>query len=82
MFTFTIKNGEVLGINGVPDLIFRSSDYNNFLQNLSVFEKEFPNKIFGCIETTDTMYDLTEEKKVPFTDNLDTKVGVYFGVCQ
>lgn len=82
MFTFTIKNGQVLNVTGVPDLIFKSNEYNQFLQNLSVFEENFPGKIFGCVEDTDTMYDLTDDRKVPIKDNDDMKVGVYFGICK
>lgn len=82
MFVFTVKNGAVTKVDGAPALIIRYEDYKNFVANAAYFEARFPNVIFGCVESTDATYDLSESNKVPGTNTDKSKVGVYFGVCE
>lgn len=82
MITFTIKDGEIVNTKGVPSLIIRESDYETFYENREEFERRFPNKLFGCVKSTDATYNLSEENRVNFSDNRSLDVGVYYGVCE
>lgn len=81
MFTFTLKDGKVLEKMGAPDIIIRSEDYPAFLNNRSIFEKQFPDCIFGCVQSVDAEYELNEENRIHTDDEDISKVGVYFGIC-
>lgn len=82
MFTFTINNGKIFKADGAPDYIFSADDYEKFKANLLSFEAQFSPAIFGCVESTDLNYDLSEDRKVPLASGDNTNVGVYFGICK
>ena len=75
MFTFTINNGKIIKADGAPDYIFSADDYEKF-------KAQFSPAIFGCVESTDSNYDLSEDRKVPLASGDITNVGVYFGICK
>lgn len=82
MFVFRLHYGNVIRVDGAPDIVFKAEDYNTFVANAAVYEQMFPNKLFGCVKSTDATYALNEDNKIPDTGNKDLKVGVYFGVCK
>lgn len=80
MFTFTIVKGKVVPTDGVPDYVFAHKDYKRFLDNLSIFEEQFPDCVFGCVDELDSTYDLVDEKRIPLDKAENEKEGVYFGL--
>lgn len=80
MFTFMINDGCIVEASGIPDIIIRTCDYEKFLENVDEFDTKFPNNVFGCVESTNATYNLSEENRVVFADD-DTGVGVYYGIC-
>lgn len=84
MFTFTIKKGEIVPIEGVPDIVFQADDYEKFMCAKDIFEEQFPDKIFSCVDSVDATYrlhgDAVMERSVEMTEVNDVKV-VYYGIC-
>lgn len=78
MLSFIITGRELLPTVGTPDIVIKTSDFDAFQKNVDVFAKEFPDKIFGCVEDPEGEYELNAKIQVPDGTNDATGLILIF----